>query len=239
MRILVLFILLAVGSAPLIAQPAQRSDIILPQDPGAVDPRIAKATAAIADGKPLDALAGLDELITQREAEHPAKPDTVYFSAGSLVEALVYAAGPASMKNGTTVIVADGNWSKAYFLKGFALIDAQRSDEAIGWFDRAVVLSPMNAQFIAERAEWYKMRRDWVRAYDGFEEALGAAEFSADDMKVLHKGRALRGMAFARVEQGRLKEAEKLIRQALELNPDDGKARDELAFIRDQLGSIN
>ena len=49
------------------------------------------------------------------------------------------------MTQGAQAIVTDRNWADAYFLKGFALIDADRANEAIGWFDKALALSPKNA----------------------------------------------------------------------------------------------
>jgi tetratricopeptide (TPR) repeat protein len=144
---------------------------------------------------------------------------------------LVYAT-LVMVKSRGNAIVTDRNWADAYFLKGFALIDANRPDEAITWFDKALTLSPNNAHMLAERAEWYKARHEWDRAYQEFDAARGATDFSEDDVFKAEKGRALRGMAFVRVEQNRLDEAEKLIRQALDVDPTDQKALSELQYIQ-------
>jgi len=211
------------------AQP-RGSNVSVPAEPGAKDRRIEQATDLIFDKRPVEAIALLDQVIQEYEAAHPPKRDTVYYSARSLTEALLYAS--LGMTQGAQAIVTDRNWADAYFLKGFALIDADRANEAIGWFDKALALSPKNAHMLAERAEWYKARHEWDRAYEEFDAARGATDFSEEDVVKAEKGRAIRGMAFVRVEQNRLDEAERLIRQALEIDPSDQKALSELQYIQ-------
>jgi tetratricopeptide (TPR) repeat protein len=90
----------------------------------------------------------------------------------------------------------------------------------------------MNAQFLAERAEWFKSRKDWPNAFADFLSASTAADFSPDEAKSSEKRRALRGMAFVRTEQRRLKEAEKLLNECLKIDPSDANAKRELDYIR-------
>ncbi len=191
--------------------------------------KIDEAARLIKGGNPAAALPLLDAVITHAEKRHPNK-DVLVFSARSLVEALVYSGLSATRKKSSVVL--DDAWSFAHFLKGFALIDLRRADEAKLHLDKAVALAPMNAQFLGERGEWFKARKDWTSAFKDFEAASSAAELSPDDLKTAEKGRALRGMAFVRIEQGELKEAETLLKQALQLDRNDAKARHELDYIR-------
>ncbi|HYU97088.1 MAG TPA: tetratricopeptide repeat protein [Sphingomicrobium sp.] len=193
------------------------------------DARLSQAKDLIAKGQPAAALPLADQVIADYEAKYRSNGQIIYYSARSLEEGFVYStlAGMAG-RNG---VVLNGDWTQAYFLKGFALVELNRSDEAIRWFDKAAALAPMNAQVLAERAEWYKARRDWKKAYREFESARSAAGFAADDAKAREEGRAIRGMAFVRIEQGRLDEAERLLGEALKLDPADQRARDELATI--------
>lgn len=195
--------------------------------------QIDRATALIKQGKATEAVSILDEVIAAEEASHKGEI-RMTFAARSMTEALLYSGMAATQKK--SAIVLNDTWALGYFLKGFALVDLNRGDEAKTWFDKAIALAPMNAQFLAERGEWHKNRKDWGSAYADFESASTAAEFSPDDVKTIEKGRALRGMAFVRIEQGELREAEKLLKQALKLDPKDAGARNELEYIKSLRG---
>jgi tetratricopeptide (TPR) repeat protein len=193
------------------------------------DARLTQAADLIAKGQPAGTLALAEQVIAEHEQKFRSNDRTIHFSARSLGEGLIYATlAGAAKKNG---VVLNGDWALAYFLKGFALIDLNRSDEAIKWLDKAVALAPMNTQVLAERAEWYKSRRDWKKAYREFESARSAAGFTDEDSKVFEEGRAIRGMAFVRIEQNKLDEAERLLGEALKLDPSDKRAREELDLI--------
>jgi tetratricopeptide (TPR) repeat protein len=179
-------------------------------------------------GKPADAIALFDKIIAAEEDQNRNEKRLI-FSARSMAEAILYAGMGAAQKK--SAVVLDGTWSGAYFGKGFALIDLGRADEAKGWFDKAIALAPMNAQFLAERAEWFKSRKDWAKAYADFESASTAAEFSPDNAKSFEQRRAWRGMAFARTEQGKLDEARKLLQKCLKLDAGDDKCQHELQYV--------
>jgi len=201
----------------------------MPLELAGTDARLNRASELIAKRQPAAAIPLVDQVIADFESKYRSNSRTIYYSARSLEEGFVYStlAGMAG-RNG---VVLNGDWATAYFLKGFALVDLNRSDEAIRWFDKAAILAPMNAQLLAERAEWYRNRRDWKKAYKEFESARSAAGFAADEDKASEEGRAIRGMAFVRIEQGKLDDAERLLGEALKLDPADKRAREELELI--------
>lgn len=202
---------------------------ILPLEIKKDDDRLDQASKFISGGQPAEALKLAEQVIAEHEGKFRNDSQTLYFSARSLGEGLVYATlAGAAKKNG---VVLNGDWALAYFLKGFALIDLNRSDEAIKWLNKAAELAPMNSQVLAERAEWYKSKQDWKKAYKEFESARSAAGFSEEDNKGFEEGRAIRGMAFVRIEQGKLDDAERLLGEALKLDPADKRAREELDLI--------
>jgi len=193
------------------------------------DPRLDQARDFIAHGQPANALPLVDQVIADNEKRYRSNSRTVYYSARTMEEGFVYST--LAGMTGRNGVVLNGDWMNAYFLKGFALVDLNRSDEAIRWFNKAADLAPMNSQVLAEQAEWYKAKRDWKKAYAGFESARSAAGFAGDDAKAREEGRAIRGMAFVRVEQGKLDDAERLLGDALKLDPADKRAREELDLI--------
>jgi tetratricopeptide (TPR) repeat protein len=185
----------------------------------------------IRDKKPAEAIVVLDRVIADEASRHADERRQIY-CAHSPEESLMYTGMAA--KEHKDAVVLDPTWCMAIFLKGFALIDLDRPDEAKPLFDQAVAMAPMNSQFLAELGEWHKVRHEWDTAYDLFERAGTAADLSATDIRISHKGRALRGMGFVLIEKGQLDEAERLFRQALELNPNDEGAKGELQYIKQQ-----
>jgi tetratricopeptide (TPR) repeat protein len=224
------------GPAPAAAPPAKTSatdkaeaaqSVRIPKQ----DDRFDRIADLISGRKPAEAIAVLDRIIADQEKANRGEVRQVY-CARSTTESLLYAGMGA--KAGKSVVVLGPDWSMAIFLKGFALIDLNRSDEAKPWFEKAIAMSPMNAQFLGELGEWYKNRRDWAQAYALFERARGAASFSPPDMKDHDERRGMRGMGFVLIEQGRLDEAEALFRKCLEMDPDDAGAKQELQYIAEQ-----
>ena len=227
MSVLLILSLALAQPSPVIATPAAPAAIEDARGPLAV--RIEAAAELVHAAKPAAALPIVDAVIVDAERLYPVDKGPFY-AARSMTETLVYATLGVAAKKGTTVLNSD--WATAYFLKGFALIDLGRADEAKPWFDKAIALSPMNSQFLGERGEWHKSRKDWANALVDFEAAQRAAAFSPDDAKVREEGRALRGIAFVKVEQGDFRGAEKLLKQALKLDRSDPIARRELDFVR-------
>lgn len=195
------------------------------------DDRFDRVADLISGQKPAEAIALLDLIIADQEKAHRGETRQVYCSR-SLVETMLYSGMGAKAAKGAVVLGPD--WSMAIFLKGFSLIDLNRSDEAKPLFEKAIAMSPMNAQFLGELGEWYKNRRDWSKAYDLFQRARAAAEYSPADMKDHDLRRGMRGMGFILIEQGKLDEAEALFRKCLEIDPNDAGAKQELQYIAEQ-----
>lgn len=189
---------------------------------------IEEATKLIAAGNPTAGLQLVEKVIAEAEPKLRDRQRLAY-SAQSTAQALVYATLGAAA--GKEVVVYESAYADAYFLKGFALIDLGRQEEALKWFNRAIALSPMNAQYLAERGEWYKQRKEWGKAFKDYESSLSYAGFAGEAQEPVSRGRALRGMAFVRIEQGRLGDAEALLKQALTVDPRDAKAKSELDYI--------
>ena len=142
----------------------------------------------------------------------------------------MYALMGATDKKDTVVFGPE--WATLIFMKGFALIDLGRGDEAKAYLERALALSPEHPHYLSELAEWYKARKDWAHAYDLFQRASDNAIIAPKADFDIEKGRALRGMGYVLTEQGKLDEAEKRYRECVKLNPHDEAAKGELEYIR-------
>jgi tetratricopeptide (TPR) repeat protein len=221
--LIALALLLAAPQAHAAAAPAAAPD----PDQVQVD----RAADLIQNGKPGEAVAVLDPLIAAQQRER-ADDDRTAFCARSPVEASYYAGQAAQQKKRVVVLPQSSCYS--IFLKGFALIDLNRSDEAKAYLERAVAMAPSNSHFLGELGEWYKNRHDLDQAWTYFTRASDASEMSPPERKTFDKTRALRGQGWILVERGKLDEAEQLYRRCLELNPDDSHAKSELEYIAQQ-----
>lgn len=210
----------------------QHHVVSVPGDPGTKQAQLQQAKEIVTQGHPEQALPLLDQIIAAGEAIKPTDGSLV-FSAPTMTEALMYATLGTEVHK--PVIVLDGNLATAHWLRGFALVDLGRDEDAKADLDRAIALAPMNGLFFAERAEWFKTRRDWESAFADFESANSYAGFAPDDDKAGLEARSFRGMAFVRVEQGKLDEAKSLLKKALRAEPDNPRTKADLADVEARL----
>ena len=129
--------------------------------------------------------------------------------------------------------VLSSTWADAHYMKGYALLETGRLEEAKASIESAVTLSPGNAQYLSELGHVYSLEEDWPQALEYFETAEKSAEaFSPPEVKASELGRARRGVGYVLVELGRLDEAEDKYLQCLAADPDDVIARSELEYVR-------
>lgn len=180
--------------------------------------------------KAIEAIQQFDKVIAIYEERFKDEKARL-FCARSLVESLMYLAEAMNAKTNAKVVSA--NWAYGYYLKAYALIELWRISEAKSNSERALSLSPRNSQFLSELGNLYLQERDWPQALRTFQLAEAAAkEFSPPDSKNIELSRALRGLGYVYVEQGKLDEAEKVYHQCLELDSKDSKALNELRYIQ-------
>jgi tetratricopeptide (TPR) repeat protein len=169
-----------------------------------------------------------DALMARHDAVAAQESRTIY-SAETPELTLLYALQGATTK--TSVVVMDRSWALAPFTKGFVLIDLGRRDEALPYLRKAVALSPLNSQYLAELAEWYKRSRDWDPAVGLFRKAEAAAKYSPQEIRQRDLMRAKRGVGFVLIEKGQLDDAATIFRECLSIDANDAMAKNELAYI--------
>ena len=208
------------------APPASASP---PPDPQAAV--VAAAAQAMATGHPDQAIAAVEPALAAYEKQYAGDRRQLfcgYSPAETLAEMLI-----AATARRDAVALSTG-WCDALFIKGFSLSDLHRFDEAVPFLERAVAMAPLHAHFLNELGFAYQQQRNWQKSYDTFARAADATATSEPDRVTTEKTRAWRGMGYARVEQGRYDDAEKLYRQCLQLDPDDARAKNELQYVTEQ-----
>jgi tetratricopeptide (TPR) repeat protein len=180
--------------------------------------------------KQVEAIAYFDKVITGYDDAYRGD-ETKLYCARWQIESLMYLLESANAKTSAKIVSA--NWAYAYYLKAYSLLELGRIGEAKAQLERAIALSPRNSQFLSEMGNVYQRERSWSKALEVFQAAEAAArEFSPQDIRTAELSRALRGLGYVYVEQGKLDDAEKMYRQCLELDSKDSRALNELRYIQ-------
>ena len=225
-----MMIALAAAIALATAMPGQTASPS-PSTPSPSTAGIAAARAAIAAGRPQEALDTLAPVIAANAAARAADRRRSYCGM-SMTETLLYMTFAAKEKRDAVALGPDH--CEALYLRGFALIDLGRVAEAKAAYEEALALAPMHAAYLIELGQTYRLAKDWPRMLDLCRQAEGYAGFANKGEETTVRGAALRCQGYALIEQGKLDAAAALYRQCLALDPNDAKARNELQYITEQ-----
>ncbi len=228
MRTIPLVFLTALALAgPGYAAPEAKS---LPQ-PDPLADRMSQAISLVQKGSFDAALAQVIEpTIAEFEKEYAGRKERIY-CARDAAETLLYMA--RSSEKGEAAQAVSAGYAYAYYLKGYILVDRSDFDGALPFLQKAVELSPSNAQFLSELGHVYQTGKQWPKSLETFDRAIEGARTLPDNTN--QSGtlrRALRGRGYALIELNRLDEAEKAYAECLELDPDDAKAKGELNYVK-------
>jgi tetratricopeptide (TPR) repeat protein len=192
---------------------------------------IVRADAALMAKQPQSAIEAVEPVIAAYEAELRNETRTFYCGMTG-AQTLAYMGLAASKKQ--SAVALGPNFCEALYIKGFALFDLGRIEEAQTIYKRLATLAPMHSHFQLELGMTYRAQRNWQAMLDTCKDAEGLVELSAKDRVNAERGFAWRCMGFALIEQGKLDEAEALFRKCLKLDPHDAKAKNELDYIAQQ-----
>lgn len=199
-------------------------------------PTLAQGRKAVERGESALAIAAFFDPVLEHFSRIYRDSGKRLYCARSQTQALIYLVLPSQDKR--PVEVLDSTWSDAYLMKAYALTEMRQLRDAQAALDKAIELSPMNAQYLSERAYAYQAQGQCDRSIAAYREAETAAQQASEAAtQTADLTRAWRGQGYCLVEQGRLDEAEALYRKCLELDPADSKAKGELEYIRQKRGT--
>ncbi|MCL2162270.1 MAG: tetratricopeptide repeat protein [Betaproteobacteria bacterium] len=198
---------------------------------------LGKGAELIQAGMTEEAIRTFDQITSFYEKEYKNSTSKIY-CARTPAESLVYMTTEAAenakgVKNPKykSAVVFSPVWAEAYYLKGFALIEQKKLEAAREALQRALELSPMNAQFLIELGQLYTINKQFDPAMTVYKQAEEAAGFAHEQQKNILIGHALRSQGYILIEQNKLEEAVKIYGKALELDPNDGRAKNQLRYI--------
>jgi tetratricopeptide (TPR) repeat protein len=207
---------------------------IAAEDPDAKQVKLLQdAALAVKSGMPEQAIDGALNLIISTFEQRWGHSERQVYCARTQVETIMYM-GLALQQHRDAIAIGPA-WAEAYKLKAYALVELGREAEAHAALDKALALSPDNAMYLEELGAMYEREKNWPKALEAFQHAESAAKaFSPPTTKDDELARALRGIAFVYVEQGRFDDAEQMYLRCLELNKNDSRAAAELRYVREQ-----
>lgn len=137
-------------------------------------------------------------------------------------------------KSENSLIINTPSCGEVFFLTAYAAVELKNIEAAQMLLARALEYSPANSLYLSEMGHTYQVQRKWKEALKFFTDAFEFAQaYSPEEFKNEEVTRALRGIAFAFIETGRLDEAEALYHKCLKINPNDRTAQQELLYIKD------
>lgn len=190
------------------------------------------ATLAIEAGMAEQAIDNaLDKVIATFEQRFAHIGKQVY-CARTLAESIYYMGDALNRK--TDAVALAPVWCEAYKMKAYALFELHRDAEARVALNKALAMSPENANYLEELGAQYEREKNWPKALETFQHAERAANtYSPPSVKDDEVARAWRGVAFVYVELGRLDDAEAIYLKCLALDKSDKRATNELRYVRD------
>jgi len=202
-----------------------------------IDQLLDEGRRVIAQGIPDTAIKqDIDPVIAEFERRYAKETRVIYVTHG-MTESFMYMgmSGVADDKSGNKrgAIAIQGPWTDALVMKGYALFELRRPEEAKTVLRRAIELSPVYPPPWIELGALYQQEKDWPAALDAYQNAEDGTEFMEEGAaKTSMLTRAWRGKAFVLTEQGKLDESEALYKKCLALDADDGAAKRELEYIQ-------
>lgn len=139
-----------------------------------------------------------------------------------------------AQKEGKLAHVLSETWSKAYFLKAYALQELKNTALAKNVLTQALKLSPSNSKYLSEMGHILHIEKNWNQALQVYKSAeKSALFFSPQSEKQKELLRAKRGIGYSLVEMKHLAEAEKVYLEILQINPNDKIAKQELKYLQE------
>lgn len=189
------------------------------------------AATLLRAGRAAEAADAAGTIVAELDRRNAGEKRRIY-CASSPAETLLYML--AAAKDKVSAVAQGPELCDALFLQAYALVEQERVADALPLLDRAVGMAPSNAHYLNEQAYALQSLRRWPESLAAFTRAADAASLVEPRRRTAEQTRAWRGAAFVLVEQGKLDEAEAMLRRCLKVDPDDAKAKSEMRHIRNR-----
>ena len=153
-------------------------------------------------------------------------------SQAALIATVTAAGVAAKAGQGQSQVIAVFNtYGTAAFLLGTLAVEHRQPEEALVWLDRGLAFQPDNLMLVTEKGSALILQHRFAEAL-AFYDARPPMDLLDTLANPDGEARIERSRGFCLTELNRLDEAEAAYLKSLELEPDHGGAKAELAYIR-------
>lgn len=197
--------------------------------PAAMRRELERAMVLVRNHQTAEAMPLLNRLVGQADAELRRHKNVR--AAGNRVHTLRLLLEAANSGRDTEVVSSE--WLMPRYVRAFAHVEQKNYAAAVAELDAVLAVAPYEPQFLAERGQVANAMKDFAAAERTFKRLQESAKTLPDPAQAaFYQGAALRGLGYGAVERGQWQAAEQYYRQALQLNPNDRAAQNELQFVR-------
>ncbi len=139
----------------------------------------------------------------------------------------------SAINEGKAVKILSDNWSKAYFLKAYTLLELKELNLAKKNIRKALYLAPSNAKYLSELGHIQHIHKDFKRALKTYQLAEKSATlFSPKNLKKEEIIHAKIGIGYSYTELKEFNRAQNVYKEVLKLDSHNKIAMRELQYIK-------
>ena len=138
----------------------------------------------------------------------------------------------SATNEGKTAHILSETWSRAYYLKTYALLELKELTLAEKNIRKALYLSPSNSNYLSELGHIQHISKQWKKALNSYQLAEKTANFfTPKKLKQKELLRAKRGIGYSYTELKEFQKAEAVYKNILKIDSRDKVALRELKYI--------
>lgn len=186
--------------------------------------------AAIRAKNPGRALEMMKPLLADFETRYAGEKRHIFCAVNSNQQKAYLSDAAAARVDAVTV---EPDWCRAQYVRGYALIDLGKMDDALAAFRHLTDLAPKNSRYLNELGYVLADQKKYADAAKAYQRSLAAIDLSPDNYDQ-EKCVAYRGIGYNMAKLGKLDDAEAAYRNCLAIGIDSDEVQNALDDLDEQ-----
>lgn len=186
--------------------------------------------AAIRAKNPAGALEMMKPLLADFEKRYAGEKRHIFCAVNASQQKAYLSDAAAARLDAVTI---EPDWCRAQYIRGYALIDLGKMDDALAVFRRLTELAPKNSRYLNELGYVLADEKKYDEAVKAYQRSLAVTDLSPDDTD-RERCVAYRGIGYNMAKLGKLDDAEAAYRNCLAIGIDSDEVQDALDDLDEQ-----